>query len=285
MRILALALPSDAPALAAIAAQGPLVEAATADQADAWMADGGVDVLVTSPASWGLPWLSALPAETRPAVVLVGSPGERAIADADEWIADAATATEAATRLQVAVRRARLRRRAVRRGNVDPLTGLPNRRGVMVALLRGAARSRRQKSRLSLVLLDLDNFKRINEQQGHDAGDRVLRRVGRVLRRATRQDEVCGRVGGDEFVVVVLGDGQHGELVSRRVAASLLAEGVSATSAAAELGPTESLRELYRRVDTLLRQRKRLTRGQPAPGHSPSDGPDTGQAVSLGHGR
>jgi diguanylate cyclase (GGDEF)-like protein len=249
-----------------MAAQGQLLEAASSDQADAWMAsNGGVDVIVTSPASWGLPWLGALSAEMRPATVLVGSPGERAIAEADEWIADAATASEVATRLNVAVRRARLRRRALRRGNVDPLTGLPNRRGVMVALLRGAARSRRQSSRLSLVLLDLDNFKRINEQQGHDAGDRVLRRVGRVLRRATRQDEVCGRVGGDEFVVVVLGDGQHGELVARRVAAALLAEGVSATSAASELGPSESLRELYRRVDAQLRQRKRLTRGQPAP--------------------
>jgi diguanylate cyclase (GGDEF)-like protein len=270
MRILALALPPDAPALAAITAQGQLFQAASAEQADTCMASGGIDAIVTSPASWGLGWIESLSDETRPAVVLTGAPSERALSEADDWIADDASPSEVATRLHVAVRRARLRRRAVRRGNVDQLTGLPNRRGVMVALLRGAAQSRRQSSRLSLVLLDLDNFKRINEQQGHDAGDRVLRRVGRVLRRATRQDEVCGRVGGDEFVVVVLGDGQHGELVARRVTGALLNEGVSATSAAGELGPSESLRELYRRVDTQLRSRKRLTRAQP-------------RSASLGH--
>jgi diguanylate cyclase (GGDEF)-like protein len=139
---------------------------------------------------------------------------------------------------------------------VDPLTGLPNRRGVIVALLRGAARSRRQGAHLSLVLLDLDHFKRVNEQHGHDGGDRVLRKVGRILRRATRQDEVCGRIGGDEFAVVVVGDGQHADLVCNRIRAALASEGIGVTGAAQELGITESLRELYRRVDTQLRARK-----------------------------
>jgi diguanylate cyclase (GGDEF)-like protein len=264
MRILALALPPDAPALTAISSQGQIVTATSGEHADALLASATVDVVVTSPSSWGLGWVGGLSAETRPAVVLTGSPDDRALAEADDWIADTATTPEVATRLRVAVRRARLRRRAVRRGNVDPLTGLPNRRGVMVALLRGAARSRRQGSHISLVLLDLDNFKRVNEQQGHDAGDRVLRRVGRILRGATRSDEVCGRIGGDEFVVVVLGDAQHGELVARRVSAALLAEGVSATTAAAALGQSESLRELYRRVDAQLRARKRSPRAHAA---------------------
>jgi diguanylate cyclase (GGDEF)-like protein len=264
MRILALALSPDAPVLTAIAPHGELLPATSSEQAEAWLSGGSVDVVLTSPASWGLRWIGALSADTRPAVVLTGDPNDRALAEADDWIADTASGPEVETRLRVAIRRARLRRRAVRRGNVDHLTGLPNRRGVMVALLRGAARSRRQSSRLSVVLLDLDNFKRINEQQGHDAGDRVLRRVGRVLRRATRQDEVCGRVGGDEFVVVVMGDGQHGELVARRIAAALLGEGISATTAAGELGASESLRELYRRVDCQLRSRKRSSRAQAA---------------------
>ncbi|MCL2450478.1 MAG: GGDEF domain-containing protein, partial [Polyangiaceae bacterium] len=268
-------------ALASLAsiAQAEILSAASTEDADACLTAGPVDVVVTTPDSWGVAWVNAIPVEARPAVVLTGAVSDRPdrpertdwpLAEADEWITDSATDAEMATRLRVAVRRARLRRRAVRRGNVDPLTDLPNRRGVMIALLRGAARSRRQGSRLSLVLLDLDNFKRVNEQQGHDAGDRVLRRVGRILRRATRQDEVCGRIGGDEFVVVVVGDAAHGDLVARRLAAALLAEGISATSASAELAPSESLRELYRRADAQLRTRKRTARpllAHPSLGH------------------
>jgi diguanylate cyclase (GGDEF)-like protein len=113
-------------------------------------------------------------------------------------------------------------------------------------------------------MVDLDHFKRINEQQGHDAGDRVLRKVGRVLRSATRQDEVCGRIGGDEFMVVVVGDAHHAELVGRRVSGSLTSAGIAATYAWNELGAAESLRELYRRVDAQLRARKRLPHGWPA---------------------
>jgi diguanylate cyclase (GGDEF)-like protein len=280
MRILTVALPTDAPIWSWPAAVGSamsgdhaltVLPATSVEQADGWMAAGPVDVIAASASSWAIAWVGALPPETRPALVLTGAPGDRALAEADEWISDGASPAEVAVRLQAAVRRARLRRRAIRRGNVDPLTGLPNRRGVMVALLRGAARSRRQSTRLSLVLIDLDHFKRINELQGHDAGDRVLRRVGRALRRATRQDEVCGRIGGDEFVVVVAGDSQHSELVARRIASTLVAEGVTATTAHGELGSSESLRELYRRVDAQLRSRKRAKRSAAM------------QSPSLGH--
>jgi diguanylate cyclase (GGDEF)-like protein len=273
MRILVVDMPTDAPVLPALAAQGELVMASSREDASVDRAACRADVIV-APVSWWRGGLGgALAPETRPALVLAGPPAsdpvaQSAIADADEWIADGAGPLEIATRLRTAMKRARVRRRALRRGSVDPLTDLPNRRGVIVALLRGAARSRRHGARLSLVLIDLDHFKRVNEEQGHDAGDRVLRRVGRVLRRATRQDEVVGRIGGDEFAVVVVGDGQHADLVCQRIRAALNGEGVSATAAAQELGPSESLRELYRRVDAQLRARKAALRSSPPARHA-----------------
>ncbi len=261
MRIVLFETSSSGAAADSWAAHGDLLVAMSPEQAARAIAAGKVDVIVAGFESWGRGWAVSLPPETRPALVLVGAPsivaqGPAAVADADEWMADGAGAAEIDARLKVAVKRARLRRRAVRRGSVDPLTGLPNRRGVIVALLRGAARSRRQGAHLSLVVLELDHFKRVNEQHGHDGGDRVLRKVGRVLRRATRQDEVCGRIGGDEFAVVVGGDGQHADLVCNRIRAALATEGIGATGAAQELGPAESLRELYRRVDAQLRAHK-----------------------------
>jgi diguanylate cyclase (GGDEF)-like protein len=270
MRILVVDLPTDAPMLTALAAHGELTFASLNEGGSLTgrFARARADVMVVAVGSWHAGLGGALPPETRPPLVLAGAAplhpmGQAAIADADEWIAEGAGALEIGARLRAAVTRARVRRRALRRGAIDPLTDLPNRRGVIVALLRGAARSRRQGAHLSLVLIDLDHFKRINEEQGHDGGDRVLRRVGRVLRRATRQDEVCGRIGGDEFAVVVCGDAQHADLVFQRIRAALNGEGVSATGAAQELGPTESLRELYRRVDMQLRARKAEVRSSP----------------------
>jgi len=84
----------------------------------------------------------------------------------------------------------------------DSLTGLPNRRAIEEwgeRQLRGAVR---HGFPLWVVLGDIDNFKRINDTFGHDAGDIVLKTFGEVLRNSTRAD-ICGRLGGDEFVLVV----------------------------------------------------------------------------------
>ena len=88
---------------------------------------------------------------------------------------------------------------------VDPLTGLPNRRASIRGLIHAAARAKREEGAVSLVLIDLDHFKMINDTLGHDADDRVLRKVGPVLGRVIRHDELCARIGGDEFAVLVHG--------------------------------------------------------------------------------
>jgi diguanylate cyclase len=84
----------------------------------------------------------------------------------------------------------------------DPLTGLLNRRGLTEALDRETARARRTGATVSLVLLDLDRFKALNDSLGHPAGDAALVTVAETLRKGLRAGDVAGRWGGDEFGII-----------------------------------------------------------------------------------
>src|SRR3989442_12246890 len=96
----------------------------------------------------------------------------------------------------------------------DPLTGLPNTRFMFMHLTRELARADRLKSEVSLLVMDLDNFKDINDTYGHHVGDRALREVAGVLRAAIRPYDICVRYAGDEFIVVLSGCG--GEEAERK---------------------------------------------------------------------
>jgi diguanylate cyclase (GGDEF)-like protein len=87
----------------------------------------------------------------------------------------------------------------------DPLTALPNTRFMYMHLTRELARAERLKSEVSLLVLDLDNFKDINDSYGHHIGDRALRDVADVLKAAIRPYDICVRYAGDEFIVVLSG--------------------------------------------------------------------------------
>jgi len=85
----------------------------------------------------------------------------------------------------------------------DPLTGCLNRRGLDQALSREIARASRAGSNLSLLALDLDHFKEINDTYGHIAGDVVLRQVGALLAQTARAGDMVARTGGEEFTVLL----------------------------------------------------------------------------------
>jgi diguanylate cyclase (GGDEF)-like protein len=96
----------------------------------------------------------------------------------------------------------------------DPLTGLPNTRFMFMHLTRELARAERLKSEVSLLVMDLDSFKDINDTYGHHVGDRALRDIAGVLRTAIRPYDICVRYAGDEFIVVLSGCG--GEEAERK---------------------------------------------------------------------
>jgi diguanylate cyclase (GGDEF)-like protein len=87
----------------------------------------------------------------------------------------------------------------------DPLTGIYNRRYLQDRLSSEFAYCRRHSTPLSLMLLDIDHFKRINDQHGHSVGDEALRALANALAELTRQEDVLARYGGEEFALIVRG--------------------------------------------------------------------------------
>lgn len=85
----------------------------------------------------------------------------------------------------------------------DPLTNLANRRAFAGVFDRRFAEAERHDHDLACIMLDLDDFKHLNDSLGHPTGDRILEQVGRVLEANCRQMDVAGRFGGDEFIVVL----------------------------------------------------------------------------------
>jgi diguanylate cyclase (GGDEF)-like protein len=156
---------------------------------------------------------------------------------------------------------------ALRMAELDDLTGLGNYRMFMRQLTAEVARSRRYEDPFSLVLLDLDGFKAINDELGHLAGDDALRLVAVALRDALREEDVCCRQGGDEFAVIAVraGEDEARELAERLTCA--IAEIPFGADGERRLGtsigwatfgaPARSVDELILRADAALRQSKR----------------------------
>lgn len=144
----------------------------------------------------------------------------------------------------------------------DQLTQLPNRRHALEWLVHEQARARRYGSTATICIGDLDDFKRINDRFGHDAGDAVLARVAHVIRRTVRKQDVTARWGGEEFLVLLPDTGLNGgQIAMEKVRAAVRAEEfawngiplpVSITIGLAELGSATDLDEAIRRADEAL---------------------------------
>jgi diguanylate cyclase len=149
---------------------------------------------------------------------------------------------------------------------VDPLTGLLNRRILAETMQREIRIAERNGKPLSLIYFDLDRFKEINDRYGHARGDEVLKQVGGALREVSRNVDLCFRLGGDEFCVV-LTDSTEDEarrvycdrllrLVSERV------DGISLSIGIAQTGPEEYADpdELITRADDAMYEAKRRSK-------------------------
>jgi diguanylate cyclase (GGDEF)-like protein len=152
---------------------------------------------------------------------------------------------------------------ASRLSELDSLTGLANRRVFHELLAREVARSRRYGRRLSLIVLDLDDFKRINDRVGHLAGDDVLAEVAARIRGCVRSTDIGCRVGGDEFAVILpestRGDADHlGARIERAVSAEPIARAgtLRVSVGVAELSPDDTASDLFEHADADLYRAK-----------------------------
>jgi two-component system cell cycle response regulator len=146
----------------------------------------------------------------------------------------------------------------------DSLTGLGNRRRLEQSLATEINRARRTGGSLCAFMADLDHFKRINDDFGHEAGDKVLAAFGELLRRETRATEILARAGGEEFVVLMpqtdLGRGfATAERIRTAFAAARIEPmpyGITASFGMAELAAGEQGDAFMRRVDKALYKAK-----------------------------
>jgi two-component system chemotaxis response regulator CheY len=119
----------------------------------------------------------------------------------------------------------------------DELTHVRNRRGIMVQLEREFHRAARYGAPFSVIQLDLDHFKRVNDERGHAAGDELLKAVARALRHALRQVDSVGRIGGEEFVVVAPETGgRDARALAERLRLEVEKTGITVSCGVATLG-------------------------------------------------
>ncbi|WP_370979101.1 diguanylate cyclase domain-containing protein [Agaribacterium sp. ZY112] len=156
----------------------------------------------------------------------------------------------------------------------DALTELPNRRAILQSLTRAIAELRRDSETLTVAFLDLDGFKAVNDELGHAAGDQVLKAVAKALTARIRRTDLVGRLGGDEFLLVL--HNVQGEVDVRQLGGKLIADieaidkwcehsiHISASIGAVSFGPAVGLNadQVVQIADELMYDAKRKGRSR-----------------------
>lgn len=157
--------------------------------------------------------------------------------------------------------------------STDALTGVYSRAHILELFTRGIEVSRQQNKHLSLAMVDLDNFKMINDNHGHVVGDQVLRLIGRKMQHMLRDSDYIGRYGGEEFMIVLCGTRlEDAQRVVERLRESLaddplnLGEGlqlrVTLSAGVTELRDDDSQLSITHRADEALYEAKRSGRNR-----------------------
>ncbi len=156
--------------------------------------------------------------------------------------------------------------RTQQQARTDPLTGFTNRRGMDEVIVREIARARRTASPLSVAILDIDHFKKVNDAHGHDVGDRALIHLVRVAQAGVRETDIVCRYGGEEFVIVLPGAGAGGAhfVIDRMRSVMEKTPLIDAagrieirfSAGVAELGAAEEREGLLKRADRALYEAK-----------------------------
>jgi diguanylate cyclase (GGDEF)-like protein len=237
-----------------------------------WVADAGQAVTIPDasvdgalPAqlvkTYGLATAAVLPlhaGDTVRAVVLLGASSPREWSQAD---LHAASALSDLAGTAIALRDARLA------AAIDPLTGCLNHGAMRERLAEEIARARRQGTPLAVTILDLDDFKRVNDTYGHPTGDALLRHVAEALRAEYRSFDQVARYGGDEFVVILPNvKGPRADIAAARALRVLREihiakpdgghEGITVSCGVAEWVEPEGPAEVLERADQALRGSK-----------------------------
>lgn len=159
------------------------------------------------------------------------------------------------------------RRTVEKHASHDPLTGLPNRMLLQQRCDQALADAGRAGGQPVVLLLDLDDFKQVNDTLGHHAGDQLLIAVAGRLREATRDGDTVARLGGDEFAILLTGGGSAaGERLAERITEALsrsitidgMALGVEASIGIAVADPESDVQTLIRHADSAMYLAKRL---------------------------
>jgi diguanylate cyclase (GGDEF)-like protein len=226
--------------------------------------------------------------------------GENAVADkvsafrcgASDFVTKPFSSAELIARVENQIALARMHRQLVRVADNDPLTSLWNRRKLMSSLRTEVTRSARTNRSVSLLVLDVDHFKLVNDRHGHPVGDAVLVALARLLGRDRRSYDGLGRLGGEEFAVVLpdvpaqtaMGVAERIRALVQSASLGGLPAGavtISIGVAEAPTGAGDTVEALYKRADLELYAAKESGRNRVCGPAAPTGSPLASAAVAV----